>query len=104
MRARAADRIGSVYEIIFIDADKKNYLHYFDLAMGNDNEGRRVLLAPDGVISADNTLSALVYDESENQHGVVHQFNQHVKNDIGVEQVVLTMPEGVTMISSCCNN
>ncbi|KAL7568105.1 hypothetical protein ACA910_019503 [Epithemia clementina (nom. ined.)] len=104
MRARAKDPLGPVYDIIFIDADKDNYMQYYDLAMGNDNEGRRALLAPDGIILADNTLSALVYDESDNRRVALHQFNQHVKNDPRVEQVVLTLREGVTMISHRRNN
>jgi len=52
-----------------------------------------------GVILADNSLSALLYDEDDNRRVALHQFNQHVKNDDCVEKVVLTMREGITTIS-----
>ena len=85
------------YDIIFIDADKENYVAYYDLAMGKD--GRRPLLSENGVILADNSLSALLYDQGDERRVALHKFNQHVKNDDRVEQVVLTMREGITMIS-----
>lgn len=45
------------FDIIFIDADKENYIEYFDMIM------ERKLLAPDGIILADNgtlLLSSLI--------------------------------------------
>ena len=93
----AADPSGKDFDIIFIDADKDNYMKYYALAMGD--EGGRPLLAKDGVILADNTLSALVYDEDDARRTALHLFNQHVKNDDRVEQAVLTLREGVTIIS-----
>ena len=97
MQALADQKDGPTYDIIFIDADKDNYIAYYDLAMGKD--GRRSLLSENGIILADNSLSALLYDEDDDRRVALHQFNQHVKNDERVEQVVLTMREGITMIS-----
>ena len=98
MQALADEVDGATYDIIFIDADKDNYIAYYDLAIGGMH-GRRSLLSENGVILADNSLSALLYDEDDNRRVALHQFNQHVKNDDRVEQVVLTMREGITMIS-----
>jgi len=39
------------FDIIFIDADKKDYIEYFDMIM------ERKLLAQDGIIVADNVLA-----------------------------------------------
>ena len=61
--------------------------------------GLRPLLAEGGCILAENTLSALVYDEDDSRREALHLFNQHVKNDARVEQAVLTLREGVTIIS-----
>lgn len=94
---KLADQESATYDIIFIDADKENYVAYYDLAMGKD--GRRPLLSENGVILADNSLSALLYDQGDERRVALHKFNQHVKNDDRVEQVVLTMREGITMIS-----
>merc|ERR1719148_486849 len=93
----AEDPNGATFDIIFIDADKDNYIQYYDIALGIN--GRRSLLSEDGVILADNSLSALLYDKDDNRRVALHDFNQHVKNDNRVEQVVLTCREGITMIS-----
>jgi len=90
---------GEKFDIIFLDADKENYLEYYDLALAG-------LLAQDGIILADNSLCALLYDQEDDMRAQkLHEFNQHVKNDERVEQVVLTVREGVTLIrrkSICC--
>lgn len=96
MRSCAQDENGLTFDIIFIDADKDNYLAYYELAMGDS--GYRPLLAPEGTILADNTLSALVYDEDDSRREALHLFNQHVKNDPRVEQAVMTVREGVSII------
>ena len=49
---------GEKFDIIFIDADKENYIHYYNLAM----EG---LLSTNGFILADNSMCAILYDSSD---------------------------------------
>jgi caffeoyl-CoA O-methyltransferase len=82
---------GATFDIIFLDADKENYVEYYELALDG-------LLAQDGVILADNSLCALLYDDNDVRSQKLHEFNQHVKNDSRTEQVVLTIREGITMI------
>jgi len=97
MRECAEDPNGLTFDIIFIDADKDNYIQYYDIAMGIN--GSRPLLSESGSILADNTLSALVYDEEDSRRTALHEFNQYVKNDTRVEQAVMTVREGITIIS-----
>ena len=82
---------GKQFDLIFLDADKENYAEYYTLAMDG-------LLADDGIILADNSLCALLYDQSDMRSQKLHEFNQLVKNDKRVEQVMLTIREGVTLI------
>jgi len=82
---------GSTFDIIFLDADKENYIEYYELALDG-------LLAKDGIILADNSLCALLYDSSDIRSQKLHEFNQHVKDDVRTEQVMLTIREGITMI------
>merc|ERR1711936_1546404 len=79
------------FDLIFIDADKETYIEYYELALGG-------LLAEDGILLVDNSLCALLYDETDDRSQKLHEFNQHVKKDPRVEQVVLTVREGVTLI------
>ena len=46
---------GEKYDVIFIDADKENYIEYYELGLQ--------LLQKDGIILADNSLCALLYDQ-----------------------------------------
>merc|ERR1712242_215946 len=83
---------GRKFDIIFLDADKEGYMDYYDLAL---DEG---LLADDGIIMADNVLCGLLYDKSDFRSQKLHEFNQYVKNDERVEQVQLTIREGISII------
>lgn len=80
------------FDVIFIDADKDNYATYYKLAMDGG------LLADSGCILADNTLCALVYDEDDIRRQRLHEFNLMVAKDERVEQTVLTVREGITII------
>ena len=83
-------------DVIFIDADKENYIHYYNLAMSG-------LLSGNGFILADNSMCALLYDETDERSKKLHEFNQFVKNDKRVEQVILTIREGISMIKPIKN-
>merc|ERR1739838_64911 len=83
---------GQQFDVIFIDADKDNYAAYYNLAMDSG------LLADDGCILADNSLCALVYDKDDIRRQRLHEFNTMVANDDRVEQTVLTVREGITII------
>lgn len=87
---------GDKFDIVFIDADKDAYIKYYDLAMDG-------LLAEDGIIVVDNSLCALLYDKTDIRSQRLHEFNQHVKNDKRVEQVVLTIREGITIVRKIKN-
>merc|ERR1712241_1478467 len=67
---------GRKFDIIFLDADKEGYKAYYDIAL---DEG-------------------LLDDKSDFRSQKLHEFNQYVKNDGRVEQVQLTIREGVSII------
>ena len=83
---------GYEFDIIFLDADKEGYKAYYDVALDGG------LLADEGIIMADNVLCALLYDKSDFRSQKLHEFNQYVKNDKRVEQVQLTIREGISII------
>ena len=82
---------GRKFDVIFLDADKESYIDYYELALAG-------LLNPNGFIMADNALCSLLYDQDDFRSQKLHEFNQHVKKDDRVDQVVLTIREGVTLI------
>ncbi|MBD2299803.1 class I SAM-dependent methyltransferase [Nostoc sp. FACHB-87] len=84
------------FDLIFIDADKKEYVDYFQMILDQD------LLAPDGLICVDNTLlqgQAYLPPEQRTANGeAIAYFNSVVAADVRVEQVLLPIRDGVTLI------
>ena len=68
--------------------------------MNSDDSYGRItkMLSTNGVILADNSLCALLYDKTDFRSQKLHDFNQKLKNDERVDQVILTIREGITMI------
>jgi caffeoyl-CoA O-methyltransferase len=79
------------FDLIFIDADKPNYVNYYEATMP--------LLRPGGLIVADNVLwSGRVLDpQDEDTRGIV-SFDQHVQTDERVENVCLTVRDGMMLV------
>jgi caffeoyl-CoA O-methyltransferase len=84
------------FDLIFIDADKKEYVEYFQTILDNH------LLAKGGLICVDNTLlQGQVYlpPEQRTANGeAIAQFNSVVAADSRVEQVLLPIRDGITLI------
>jgi caffeoyl-CoA O-methyltransferase len=81
------------FDFVFIDADKPNYLNYFQAVLP--------LLADDGLIAADNTLwSGQVVNAANHDEQVeaIRAFNDAVVADPRVVCVQLTVRDGVTLI------
>ena len=87
--------VGEPFHLIFVDADKAGYLRYVDLVL------ERGLLAPDGVICVDNTLmQGQPYDAGQpTANGIaIARFNREIADDPRVEQVLLPLRDGLTLI------
>ncbi len=87
---------GESFDFVFIDADKTEYVQYFQILLDSN------LLTPDGFICVDNTLlqgQPYLPPEARSKNGeAVAQFNHLVKNDSRVEQVLLPVRDGLTII------
>ncbi len=83
------------FDLVFIDADKGGYLAYLELLL------TKGLLAANGLICVDNTLMQgqpyLAGQASENGLAIA-QFNQAVMADARLEQVLLPLRDGLTLI------
>lgn len=87
---------GESFDLVFIDADKGGYISYVNLLLES------CLLAPDGFICVDNTLmQGQPYlpesQRAENGRLIAH-FNHFVTADTRVEQVMLPIRDGFTII------
>lgn len=79
------------FDLVFIDADKENYLNYYEEALR--------LLAPNGLIAIDNVLwSGRVLDPKEESDRAIAAFNERVARDERVTHVMLTVRDGLMLV------
>jgi len=81
------------FDLVFIDADKPNYVNYYEATLP--------LLADEGVMIVDNTLwSGRVADPNETDESTdaIRALNDRVRDDPGVENVLLTVRDGMNVI------
>ena len=87
--------LNEMFDLVFIDGDKREYCAYFDVVFP--------FVRPGGIILADNTLWDGKVIEGETDHperrtkGIL-DFNTKIKNDTRVEKVILPLRDGLTMI------
>lgn len=93
---RRLSGMGAQFDLVFIDADKTGYLSYYRALMDGE------LLTANAVIVVDNTLLqgtpfAGVGSRTDNGDAV-DEFNRYVSDDPRVEQVLVPLRDGVTLI------
>lgn len=83
---------GGSFDFAFIDADKRNYHHYYEQAL--------TLLRPGGLVAIDNVLwSGRVIDPSnlDKRTVAIREFNQHLHQDQRVDISLLPIADGLTL-------
>jgi len=86
--------INQNFDLVFIDADKTNYSHYFDHVIDKLNKG--------GIILSDNVLWGGKVLEKPNANDLetkaIITYNRKVKSDIRVETLLLPIRDGISII------
>ena len=87
---------GESFDLAFIDADKGGYIDYLNLLLDTN------LLSADGFICVDNTLMQgqpyLSEDQRTENGKAIARFNRFVAEDPRVEQVMIPIRDGLTLI------
>lgn len=82
------------YDLVFIDANKRDYLKYYELVLPK--------VRPEGFILADNTLwnGKVVTDphSRDAQTIGIERFNDFIATDDRVEKVILPLRDGLTIL------
>ena len=91
---KEAPKLGIMFDMAFIDGDKRTYRDCYEMVMS--------LLKPGGFILADNTLwdghvVDHAYDNDRQTQGI-ETFNDYISADDRVEQVILPLRDGLTLI------
>ena len=79
------------YDLVFLDADKENYPHYFDLIIDKLETG--------GILLSDNVLwSGKVLEKATDEAtSALQEYNHKINTDARVETVVLPVRDGLTI-------
>jgi len=81
-----------LFDLIFIDADKENYLNYYESCMN--------LIDKKGLIVIDNVLwHGEVADDANNDKftNIIRDFNNHIKQDKRITKNIVPIGDGLTI-------
>jgi caffeoyl-CoA O-methyltransferase len=81
------------WDLVFIDADKPNYIEYYQLVLPRVRSG--------GIILADNVLfhgQVLEEPVKGKNAKAIQSFNEYVQQDESVDKVMLTIRDGLLLI------
>jgi predicted O-methyltransferase YrrM len=81
------------WDLVFIDADKSGYINYYELVLPRLRKG--------GLIIADNVLfhgEVLNLPPKGKNARAIQAFNEYVKQDQRVEQVLVTLRDGLLLV------
>jgi caffeoyl-CoA O-methyltransferase len=82
-----------MFDLVFIDGDKREYIEYYKLIIGKLNPG--------GFIIADNVLwggKVLEKETNDPQTRGVIEFNDMIIKETGIEEVIIPLRDGLMLI------
>ena len=86
--------LDETFDLVFIDADKDNYLNYFKLVLPRVRQG--------GFILADNALwdgkVTQANTHSDRETKGIREFNDYIQQDKQVENVLVSIRDGIMLI------
>ena len=81
------------YDLVFLDADKKNYLNYLELLLPKIKKGG--LLLSDNVLWSEKVLEET--QKNDRDTAVLKEFNQKLAQHSQLETVLLPLRDGLTL-------
>tara|TARA_B100001057_G_scaffold399028_1_gene409810 strand:+ start:843 stop:1481 length:639 start_codon:yes stop_codon:yes gene_type:complete len=86
------NNLNQTFDLIFIDADKENYINYFEIVSEKLN--------PNGIIISDNVLwsgKVVEKDNNDEETNTLNKFNRILSNDTRFETVILPLRDGISI-------
>ena len=84
--------LNQTFDLIFIDADKENYVKYFEIVSEKLN--------PNGIIISDNVLwsgKVVERDNNDEETNTLKKFNRILSDDTRFETVILPLRDGISI-------
>ena len=89
-------KLNHPWDLVFIDADKSGYIDYYKLVLPKLRSGGVIL--PDNVLFHGQVLEETIKGKSAK---AIQLFNEHVRRDESVGNVILTIRDGLMLIRKC---
>ena len=88
--------LNKTYDLVFIDANKEHYVKYYEQCIDKVHQGGYIIV--DNVLWGGKVAEDPEQDESTS---IIHLFNDMVTADPRVENVFLTVRDGLMLIRKC---
>lgn len=84
--------LSNTFDLVFIDADKRNYSNYFDLVVDKVRKG--------GIIIADNVLwsGKVLHENKDTDTELIHAFNKKTSEDTRIKTLLLPIRDGLMVM------
>ncbi len=87
--------IDSLFDFVFIDANKNDYIKYYELIFDKVNSGG--LIVADNVLWGGKVIKGSGGENNKDTKAVI-EFNNYIKNDSRVEKLLLPIRDGLYVI------
>lgn len=89
-------RLGEVYDMVFIDGDKREYPAYYDMLMDGGYVRSGSILLADNILWYGKVAEPIAHNDRHTE--AIVEFNCKVKEDDRVDNVIVPIRDGINMI------
>ena len=88
--------LGECYDLVFIDGDKREYPAYYDMLMDGELVHSGSFIMADNILWYGKVTEPVAKGDKQTQ--AIVDFNEKVRNDSRVENVILPIRDGINLI------
>lgn len=89
-------RLGEVYDMVFIDGDKREYPAYYDMLMDGGYVRSGSILMADNILWYGKVAQPIAHNDRHTE--AIVEFNRRVKEDARVDNVIVPIRDGINLI------
>ena len=91
-----APKLGEKYDLVFIDGDKREYTAYYEMLFEHNLVHSNSFILADNILWYGKVVEEVARKDKQTQEIIA--FNDYVRNDSRVENVILPLRDGINLI------
>ena len=91
-----APKLGEQYDLVFIDGDKREYTAYYEMLFKHNLVHSNSFILADNILWYGKVVEEVARKDKQTQEIIA--FNDYVRNDSRVENVILPLRDGINLI------